>query len=187
MRRYLIPIFFLFVSVGVYIFYIDPTLSEISILRAKEAQIDSSIQDAAKAADKIAKLTKKEKTFPENYEQNLHMILPDTIDSVKLLIEVDAMASARGLHISTPQIGIGGSGKKGVAAGFVKHTITFSLTAPYNVFRTYLRDLESSLSLRDMSNVTFSTSETNADATRYVSPELVPHSYGVNINTYSLH
>ena len=186
MRRFLAPIFFMLISSGIYVMYIDSIYGQIQISLAKKEAIRQSIIDASAAKEKIEHLASVESSFPSDYEVKLRTLLPDSIDNTRLVVEVNAMAVRDGLHISTPIINVTENTKKS-SLPYVKHTITFSVRAPYATFRAYLRDLEGNLSLRDMTALSFSSQETNDDAINYRSPELIPHIYNVVLVTYSIH
>ncbi len=186
MKRFILPIFFMLVSSGLFILYLDPTYTEIRAGLAKKETLERSIQDAAMAKQKIERLAAVEATFPPNYRDRLRTILPDTIDHTRLVIDVNGMAERAGLRIKTPQIVTITNPSRGPALPFVKHSITFGVNAPYKVFRSFLRDLEANLSLRDASSISFVAQETIDDIAKYKDPELIPHEYSVTLITYSL-
>ena len=186
MRRFIAPIFFMLISSGIYVMYIDSIYGQIQISLAKKEAIRQSITDASTAKEKLDHLAVVESSFPPDYEAKLRTLLPDSVDSTRLVVEVNAMATRDGLRISTPIINITENTKKS-SLPYVKHTITFSVRAPYSAFRAYLRDMEGNLSLRDLTTLSFSSQETDNDAINYRSPELVPHTYSVILVTYSIH
>ncbi len=186
MKRFLAPIFFMLIASGIYVLYIDSVYGQIQISLAKKDAIEKSIVDASDAKQKIERLAAVESSFPPDYEVKLRTLLPDSIDPTRLVVEVNAMALRDGLHITTPTISRIENTKKSPLP-YVKHTITFTVRAPYAGFRSYLRDLEGSLSLRDVSSLSFVSQEKDTDLTQYRSPELVPHDYIVTLITYSLH
>ncbi len=186
MKRFIAPIFFMIVSSLVYISYIEPTYVSINNLRAKKAVLEEYIVKANEAKINIDKLAKIEESFPPNYIVRLRTLLPDTIDSTRLIVDVNAFALLDGLHISTPAIAVS-SGDKRSSLPYVKHTISFSVKAPYATFRTFVSDLEHNLSLRDTSALEFSSQEKDDEVAKYRNPELIPHIYNLTLITYSLH
>ena len=179
MNRYAIPLFFVLLSVGIYIEYIDPTIVSIQADRVKTAEYTKYIQEAGEAQAQLEALKQKQADFPAGYDQALATILPSSVDSTKLIIDVDGIAQIRGLNIKSPTTKINeGSGP------YLKHTLTFGVSAPYSIFRLFLRDLESSLALRDAASVTFSSAPTE-DANSIKNPELKAMNYTLTIITYS--
>ncbi len=174
------------IASGVYILYVDPTYNEIKALLVKQETIQNYKKDADLAKQKLDTLAAVEASFPPDYIVKLRMLLPEEIDSTKLIIDVNAMAERDGLHIKSPSVSVVDNASKGGGnLPYVKHTITFSVKAPYAVFRSFLRDMEGNLALRDLSAITFS-SQSSDDDLRYRSPELIPHDYNVTFVTYSL-
>ena len=186
MKRFILPVFFMLVSSGIFILYIDPTYVEIRNAMAKKDTLEKSIADAALAKQQIEHLEAVESTFPVDYTVKLRTLLPDTIDDTRLVIEVNGMAARDGLHIKTPTIGKIASPSR-TPLPYVRHSINMSVKAPYSVFRSFLRDLEGNLSLRDAAAVSFSSQETDEDATKYKDPSQIPHEYTLTLVTYSLH
>lgn len=180
MNRYAIPLFFVLLSVGVYIEYIDPTLVSIQADRAKTVEYTKYIQEAAEAESRLEALKQKQADFPSGYDQALATILPLSVDPTKLIIDIDGIAQLRGLTIKSPSTKISTE----ASGSYAKNTISFSVSAPYTVFRAFLRDLESSLALRDAAAVSF-TSAPLEDATGIKNPELKAMDYTLTITTYS--
>lgn len=179
MNRYAIPLFFVLLSVGIYIEYIDPTIASIQVDRTKTAEYTKYIQEAGEAQSQLEALKQKQEDFPAGYDQALATILPANVDPTRLIIDVDGIAQMRGLTIKSPSTKITeGSGP------YLKHTLTFGVSAPYSIFRSFLRDLESSLALRDASAVSF-TSAPLDDTVNVKSPELKALDYTLTIITYS--
>ncbi len=180
MNRYAIPLFFVLLSVGIYIEYIDPTITAIQADRAKSAEYTKYIQEAGEAQSQLQALKQKQQDFPPGYDQALATILPASVDPTKLIIDIDGIAQLRGLTIKSPSSKISAAG----TGAYAKHTISFSVSAPYTVFRGFLRDLESSLALRDAAAVSF-TSTSSDDSNGTKNPELKAMDYTLTIITYS--
>ena len=180
MNRYAIPLFFVLLSVGIYIEYIDPTITSIQADRAKTAEYTKYIQEAQEAQTQLDALKQKLQDFPPGYDEALATILPATVDPTKLIIDIDGIAQLRGLTIKSPSSKVSPAS----SGSYAKHTISFSVSAPYTVFRAFLRDLESSLALRDAAAVSF-TSASSDDSSGIKNPELKAMDYTLTIITYS--
>ena len=185
MNRYIVPLLLVLIATGVFIQYIDPMYTSVVTLQTKLADIEAHKKDADTAQTKIDALENVTKRFPPDYEQRMRLMVPDTIDPTRLIIDVDEMAAAQGLHLNSPQISLQSDNKK--TAAFVKHVLTFNVTAPYDVFRKYLTSLEYNLALRDTAVVGFSTTAEDSNGVLAAHPETIPYSYSFSIITYSLH
>lgn len=189
MNRYIIPIVLVLLSAGLYILYLDPIYASIEAANVKIAEYDRLLADAKTATQKIDKLRAAQEQFPAGYDRSLAAILPNSVDPLRLVIDVNGIAALRGLHIKAPAVSTAPTSKK--ESGIVqKNSLNFVVSAPYSVFRDFLRDLESSLSLQDLSQLTFtsnpSTADQNSENYYAAHPEMRPYDYQVNAVTYSL-
>ena len=189
MNRYLIPIFLVLLSAGLYIMYIDPMYAAIGAGNTKIAEYDKLLADAKVATQKIDKLRETQEHFPAGYDTALNTILPSSVDPLRLVIDINGIAATRGLYVKAPRVVVAPKDEQSVD-NLQKNMITFTISAPYAVFRDFLRDLESSLMLQDLSSMTFSSApkETDVSSENYYAahPELRPYDYQVTAITYSL-
>ena len=183
MNRYILPVFLVLMAVGVYVIYIDPFYESIRVGNAKIVEYDNLIANAHTATAQIEKLKAIQESFPSGYDRSLATILPPTVDPLRLVIDVNGIAALRGLHVKSPSVSVVADLKK--QTGVQKHALSFSISAPYSVFRSFLRDLEIDLALQDLSQLSFS-SEASSDSAANVPPELRVYDYTVNVITYSL-
>jgi hypothetical protein len=186
MNRYLIPAFFLLLSVGLYIRYIDPYYAAVTAGQARIAEYDKLLTDARTANEKLAQLKKTEESFPVGYRTSLDTILPESVDPLRLVIDTNGIAALRGLQVKSPLFDTE-DGRPGSSVALQENTFTFTVSAPYAIFRLFLRDLESSLALHDLSGLTFTSMESSDIATvSGISPELRAYDYEIKVTTYSL-
>ncbi len=186
MTRYIFPILLVLLSVLIYAFSIEPLLyGEIPQVIAKEKGLTDALATAANAQVKLDAIAKSYASFPPDAAERLAEILPEKIDPIRLVIETNAFMAHNGFSPKSLTIGQDAGGNEGDGS-YKTHVITFSIAASYDTFREFLHVLESSLVLRDLSSVSFTTvSEGVADlGTR---PELAIHNYKVQAIGYSLH
>jgi Tfp pilus assembly protein PilO len=109
---------------------------------------------------------------------NLLKLLPDNIDNVRLIIDIDEMAKAHGLPIGGFKAETSADTSKVIGASKANYgtlTLSFSVSANYNAFLAFMKDLERSLRILDITSINF-----NASDTRSV------YDYSVTIKTYWL-
>ncbi len=182
MIRYVAPIIFLLLSVALYLSYIDPMYTETQKALARERELAGYIADAKTAQAKIDALKAQYAAFPPGSDRALRALLPDSIDPTRLIVDMDAVISQFGLAMKSPGVTVE-TGNAG--SSLAKYRVSFSVTAPYPVFRNFLHNLESSLALRDMGNITFTSTGAGSGLTDLNGPFSV-HEYVLNITTYSL-
>jgi hypothetical protein len=188
MNRYIIPIFLIILSVAGYIRYIDPYYGAVMAGKTKIEEYDKLLADAQAANDKLDLLRTTEEGFPEGFERSLDIILPESIDPLRLVIDIDGIAALKGLHIKEPEITIPSTANGKVLTGLQENKLSFTVSAPYDVFQSFLRDLELSLSLQDLSGLSFTSVVPNEGvaAVAVVNPQLRTYDYQVTVTTYSL-
>ncbi len=185
MSRYIFPLILVVLAALLYVFFTDATIGKIKVALAREQELSLFIEDAKQAQAKLDQIKERYENFPAGADQSLRAILPDTIDPVRFVVDVNAVVERRGLLVKSPQVATIPP-EKGSADKFTKHTLSFTVTAPYELFRTLLGDLESSLALRNMETISFSTQDSKRDASPNANPVNAVHDYRIEISSYSL-
>ncbi len=185
MSRYIFPLILVVLAAAVYVFFTDASIGNIRTALARENELSAYIEDAKSAQAKLDQIKGRYENFPPGADQSLHAILPDTIDPVRFVVDVNAVVERRGLIIKSPQVATI-LPEKGSSDTYVKHTLSFTVSAPYELFRTLLGDLESSLALRNMENISFSSQDSKQETNLNANPLNAVHDYRVEISSYSL-
>ncbi len=110
----------------------------------------------------------------------LSKLLPDNIDNIRLVIDIDEMAKSYGMRIRNFKTDAGADAKNAgtigkSAAPYGTLTMSFSTTAPYNIFLGFLPRLERSLRVLDVTAISFSSGDSNQ-----------LYDYSVTLKTYWL-
>lgn len=184
MNRYIIPIILVILSASIYVSVIDSTYADIRRQQAVEVELEENLKDARLANERLTHIKELYASFPAGSEQTLSTILPDKIDPIKFIIEMEALARLHGLVLVGPNATVG---EKNDSSKYNENKITFSVAAPYPVFQDFLRDIQDSLALREMTSVGFSSEEVSPTNGRYQSPESIVYKYNISITSYSLH
>jgi hypothetical protein len=96
---------------------------------------------------------------------------------VRLVLDIDRIASRHGLRIKNIAVNDNSSNDKRAVPdekGFGTATITFGVTAPYDVFLNFLNDLEDGLRLIDITTLSIGAKDPRA------------YDYNVTFKTYWL-
>jgi len=114
----------------------------------------------------------------------LQKLLPDTVDNVRLIIDMDEIAKRYGLTIGNVRLDetkVTKSGAKdstatitGGESGYGTIPMGFSVTADYDTFLSFLEDLETSLRIIDITNIGLKPGANNI------------YSFDVSLKTYWL-
>lgn len=202
--NFILPIILIVTSIGSFFFYTDrinrgpwekqtsPGITEdvaYQTLKKNTTELDQALarsEDIIKVRDN---LKTKYNSFTEEELERASVLLPDNIDNIRLIIDIDAMAKkynlvARNIAVEDPKDGQDKAASTAatrqlgsLGAGSSKYgvrSVRFSVLAPYDSLLQFLRDLEDSLRLLDVTSVSF----TSADSGLY--------DVTVNLKTYWL-
>ncbi len=183
MRQFLIPIILVVSAIALFAIYTNPTYQS-----AKSVQAEANAYNDALDKSQELRKTRDEKiaafnTFAPGDIERLNSILPDNVDNIHLIIDINNIAARRGLSLknvalgslsdSTSKRGLLAVGASGSAVGSVE--LGFSLSATYEDMLAFIQDLEHSLRVMDIESITFTAGE--RDQT----------DYDFTIRTYWLH
>jgi hypothetical protein len=186
MMRYLLPLLLVGASIGLFVFYTDPTYQTAQGLQTQNAAYDDALSKSAQLHAARDTLLAKRNSFSNDDINKLQLVLPDNVDTIRLIIDINSIAARHNLSLSNVQLGtISGAGSSGqAAAGAVGSgggpvgsvEVGFAVTTDYPTFLAFLQDLEQSERLIDVDSLTF-TAPTSGTLTTYT----------LSIRTYWLH
>lgn len=141
-------------GVALFMVYTDPTYENIKVLRAEEKQFDDAIEKSMELIDIRNSLLGKYNGFSKADLDRVEKLLPDNIDNVRLILDLDGIARSHGVALRNVEVGQTAT-TDGQADPLGHVTLTFSVSSPYNTFQEFLQDLESSLRLVDVKTISF--------------------------------
>lgn len=196
---------------GIFFWYTKPAYDGIQEARAKIAQYDEALNKAAELQKLKQTLLSRFNTFNPTDLDHLQKLLPDHVDNVRLILDLDALAGHYGIALqnvdvsssekqdtkSQKSIGsVGSSNQK-----YDSLTFNFTTTATYSDFVDFLTALESSLRIVDLvslsiasgasassgaaDNSTNSAFATQATVTKKATTEPL-YTYTITLRTYWL-
>lgn len=186
MGRFL-PFILLIASAGLFFAYVNPTYRGLDVQKAEVARLDEALNKAKELQAIRDKLLAKYNTFSSEDLERLRKLLPDHIDNVRLIIDMDNIASRYGMTIT--KVGIKRSEEtdndaassvvSGEAASLQRDftaperqgtslesplgtvDLSFTVSGTYETFLAFLRDIERSLRLVDIVDLSFTSSKGN--------------------------
>jgi len=180
----LTPIMLILVSIGIFFFFIDPQYKETQTLLAEKNKNDVAIEKASQLRKERGVLQERYNNISDSERATLSQILPDTVDNVRLILDMNNIANdygivLKGISVSggpiseTPEVN---RSANSVNSGQLYGTIqlSFSVTASYDVFKTFMKDLQDSLRLVDITDFTVTAGEGDL------------YNYSLTLNTYWL-
>jgi Tfp pilus assembly protein PilO len=168
--RFIIPIILIGVAITGFMMFISPLYSQIQTLNIKAASYNEALSNSIALEKERDKLTTKYSTIdPENLKK-LSVLLPDSVDNIRLILEIEKIASPYGMNLkdvkyssntnaSTPQPGQEKLTKSiETNKDYGDWDLEFSTTGSYFNFVNFLKDLEHNLRIVDISSIDFSSS-----------------------------
>lgn len=177
----LTPIFLIIASVGIFYGYINPNYRgenvpmNIEKLMQERKKYTEALNNSNDLISVRNNLVEKSNMMHADNLERLKKLLPDHVDNARLIIDIDGIASRYGLNIRNLGIGndVGNQGELGPDNNpYGTINLKFNVIAPYDKFRTFIKDLEESLRIIDVVGISFSSTETGY------------YDYGVTIKTY---
>lgn len=174
--KFLTPILLVIVAGAVFFLYIDPQYANVKKLKAEAAQYDQALNNSKQLQTVRDELLSKYNTFSTSDITKLQKMLPDNVDNVRLILDIDGIASKYGMTIrnvlidqTKPATDLGPDESK-----YQSIALRFSVNSTYDNFRNFLADLEQSLRIVDVVGVSFNASDTDFSE------------YGISLKTYWL-
>jgi len=159
MLKTLISLICLVAAGGVFFMFTQPKYDEVQAINAQIAQYDEALTKAAELQRLKQTLLSRYNTFDPVKMERLQKLLPDHVDNVRLILDLDSLAGRHGMALQNVAVSSAESAQAGqaavgaVGASKLKHdslTIKFMTQGTYKTFMAFLSDLESSLRIVDL-------------------------------------
>lgn len=164
----LIPVLAILIALGLFFGYINPTITgPISVTQAEIDNINSALAAAERFKEKEAQLAIERSAIPPESLVRLEAFLPDGVDNVQLILDLDALAARTGLTLANFETGEPSADPAANADGVVVSSdapidsieLSTSGKGTYAAFRAFLDAAEVSLRPLDLVSLTVKTSE----------------------------
>ncbi len=176
---HLIPILMVIGSIGLFIGYVQPTYNgSVETLKSEIADLDTALTAAEQFRSKEAELTRQRADIPQEQITRLEAFLPDSVDNVQLIVDLNSLAARSGVQLSefdivggesggtmpdgTPMPSSDGEVQYGYASNEPTESLelTVSATGSYAAFRNFLAGVENSLRPLDLVELSVQDSQT---------------------------
>lgn len=183
-----------FIGAGAIFFvYTQPTYDTVQAQNAEIAKYDEALQKATELQQLKQSLLSKYNTFNQTDIDRLQKLLPDHVDNVRLILDIDSLAAKHAMAVqnvvvSSNQAAQGAQTAIGsVSSSKQKYdslTIKFTTQGTYDTFRAFLADLQQSLRIVDLTSLTITRTADNATA---IGGGTTPiYSFDISLKTYWL-
>ncbi|MBU1557654.1 type 4a pilus biogenesis protein PilO [Patescibacteria group bacterium] len=173
MNKFIIPIILIVLSIGLFVMYIDPNYKEVKVLKDVNNQYQEALNKSKELRKVRDSLLEQYNSFTEEDLSRIRKLLPDNVDNVRLIMDVDSIASVYGAIIRDVKINSNSESDdvRVNIADIQKYedvTLSFSMSANYENFVKFVGDLRDSLRLVDITHLDFNPPlNTESDVYKY--------------------
>ena len=199
MTRFIMPIILIGIAVTIFFTFTNPIYSDLSGLQAQVASYNDALNNSKALESERDALTAKYNAIDPNNLAKLQKLLPDNVDNVRLILEIQQIASPYGMTLTDVKYNAtntaagaaagttvqGGTAANAAPKDYGIFDLEFSTSGTYDDFINFTKDLESNLRIVDISSISFSSGLTNAGASIQKN-SVEAYKYDFHIKTYWL-
>lgn len=197
MMRFIMPAVLVGIAITVFFMFTDPIYTDTGILRTEVASYNEALNNSKILENERDKLTAKFNTIDPDNILKLQKFLPENVDNIRLILEIEKIASPYGMVLknvrynatntnvavpvaTTPETQVSGAAVV-APSNYEVFDLEFSTSGSYSDFVSFTKDIESNLRMVDISSIDFSSDASNANS-KTASSEI--YSYNFKIRTY---
>ncbi len=182
MNRNVTALILIVLAIGIYVTFTRARVVEIQAIRDVNSQYISAIANAERLIKVRDTVQKQYNDISENDRLRLDKIIPNTVDNIRLIIDLNSIAVQHGFSLRNIKATAASAAQKqtGSTANTNQSTpvttatakkstiptptldtvsVSFSVTAPYQQFIDFMKSLESSLRIIDLTHLTVSANQ----------------------------
>lgn len=194
MTKLIISILAFAVAAALFVGYTRPTYDKVEAVKKDIQEFDQALEKSRELQELKRGLLSRYNTFNERDLARLAKLLPDHVDNVRLVLDLDNLASRYGMAVQNVLISnsaeedpqavtvLGSLGAQGEK--FDSLTMQFATVGTYPNFVRFLEDLESSLRIVDL--VALTIEEATIASEEEIEFEEPLYEYNLAIRTYWL-
>ncbi|MDP2789055.1 MAG: hypothetical protein Q8O46_03335 [bacterium] len=196
MIRFITPIILVIIAIGGFLLFVGPSYGDISSLKEQMSSYREALDNAKTLESERDKLTTKYNTVDPDNLKKIEKLLPDSVDNIRLILEIEKIALSYGMLLKDVRYDImrksdvpkdsaivqSGEISSEINKDYGTWDLSFSIQGTYDNFVNFLKDLERNLRIVDVSSIQF-TSDSGSEA----NPNFAEvYRYAFKIKTYWL-
>jgi Tfp pilus assembly protein PilO len=208
--KYIFLLLLIVASVGVFVALVIPQYDNVKVTRADVATYESDLAIANQLQAQRQALIAQYNGISKTDLDNITTLLPDNVDDIRLIIQLDSLATKNGLsslrNVDYNADAVAAATTTTTTNGWTttttttpaaptadttstnnspygQFTISFETTGQYSSYLSFLSDVEKNLRLVDITDVDFTTTDPNSTGATSVASGLT---YKVTLTTYWL-
>ena len=188
MNRNITATILLVLAAGIYFTVTKGMLADAKAVQLVNTQYSSAIDSADQLIKVRDQVLKNYNNLSQDDRERLNKIVPNTVDNIRLIIDLNSVAMRHGFNLKNIKAVAAGTGNQkanGTAAAVASAasspvivnnttksntiatpvldtvTVSFSVTAPYQQFKSFLQDLEADLRIMDLTHLTMTANDSD--------------------------
>ena len=177
------PILLIVAAIGLFVVITNPQYQSVKDLQAQVDSLSEALNKSGIILEKRTELQTQYNNFDKKDISGINKLLPDNVDNVQLVLDMNGVARNHGMILrnikiqdqnngSSAQGGQTTLGPNNSPVGSI--SLSFDVTGDYQSFTTFLKDLERSLRIVDITGISFKSNDKGV------------YDYVVNVKTYWL-
>lgn len=175
--KIILPFLILGLAAVIFFYFTSPVLEEIDALKLRKTELVLALDSANELKKRQDELINRDNAIDPADRKKVEEFLPNNIDNVRLIIDINDIAKKYGLTVRTPNI-VKEEAKEQAKAGSqsVENSavISFSVSGSYEILKLFLSDLARSLRIVDVESLSFTANDKNL------------YDYQISLRTYWL-
>lgn len=181
MNKFILPGFLIALAMGIFFTYTNKQYAKVKDLRTINAAYEKAIADSVELIKKRDQVVNAYNSISEENRSKLDRILPDHVDSIRVINDIKSLLARRGIVLKDVKtgsakavVGKDTGAKLNPSAEIVSEqvsaeeqegdvvkseTLTFKFSTTYENFVEIMRDIQTSLRIMEVSKITFSAGE----------------------------
>ncbi len=168
------PFVFIGIAVACFFVFTNPIYNDISMLNGEVVSYNEALNNSKALENERDKLTAKYNAISVDNLDRLQKFLPDNIDNIRLILEIEKVALPYGMVLKDVKYNAteknttnnavvasgtvqGGGVVQAAQKDYGVWNLGFSTSGTYNNFLNFTKDLENNLRIVDISSVSFSS------------------------------
>ncbi|MFH1178646.1 MAG: type 4a pilus biogenesis protein PilO [bacterium] len=170
MNSRILPVLAIMVAVGIFFIYINPTWSgPIAATKTAITNDDQALEAASEYTAKQNELASARNAIDPADLERISIFLPDSVDNVGLILDLNTLASQNGLSLSNVDVTSNAASSGSAETGILPVSVTspvnsadLSLSAigTYSALQNFLRGVEKSVRILDVKDIVVKGSDT---------------------------
>lgn len=200
MMKFIMPMILIGIGVTTFFVFTDPLYSDVLQLRVKSSSYNEALSNSKALENERDKLTAKYNSINTDNLTKLQKLLPENIDNIRLILEIEQIASPYGMTLKDVKYNITNGNTQAPAVVGISQlgamaqqanpkdygiwNLEFSTSGTYNNFINFTKDLESNLRIVDIASIEFSSNANSLSNSALNVSDV--YKYNFKIKTYWL-